>query len=272
MENPEKSFLKFAIIRKTEMISKRCCMKKIITAFCLFVSLLTGSAFADTLKLPGGEVLDFGDKVDVWTMEESFFNRPGNSLAGKEKNIVKSGTDLIPRSSSPVAAPQNIMDKMKIYQLRSYTPEAFHQAVAVSISLSETDRRVVMEKLLVRNHQKQEKMKIPGKEKNEGLRNFLKSKEWVAAEPLQSRLVSQGIKIYVTGKEGWKDKMSKTGQPYRIGFVKAVIDCNGCVLPVFAGGLIYPGEKETVYTLFISDQPSGAYFAPYIKKAAEGKK
>lgn len=270
MGNPEKPFLKFAIIRKTEMISKRCCMKKIITAFCLFVSLLTGSTFADTLKLPGGEVLDFGDKVDVWTMEESFFSRPGNSLAGKEKNIVKSGTDLIPRSSLG-AVPQNITDKMKIYQLRSYTPEAFHQAVAVSASLSGKDREV-MEKLLARNHQKQEKMKIPGKEKNEVLRNFLKSKEWVAAEPLQSRLASKGIKIYITGKEGWKDKISKTGRPYRIGFAKAAIDCNGCVLPVFAGGLIYPGEKETVYTLFISDQPSGAYFAPYIKKAAEGKK
>ncbi len=240
MENPEKSFLKFAIIRKTEMISKRCCMKKIITAFCLFVSLLTGSAFADTLKLPGGEVLDFG-------------------------------TDLIPGSSSLGAVPQNITDKMKIYQLRSYTPEAFHQAVAVSASLSGKDREV-MEKLLARNHQKQEKMKIPGKEKNEVLRNFLKSKEWVAAEPLQSRLASKGIKIYITGKEGWKDKISKTGRPYRIGFAKAAIECNGCVLPVFAGGLIYPGEKETVYTLFISDQPSGAYFAPYIKKAAEGKK
>ncbi len=246
-------------------------MKKIITAFCLFVSLLTGSAFADTLKLPGGEVLDFGDKVDVWTMEEFYFIRSGNSLAGKEKNIVKSGTDLIPRSSSPVAAPQNIMDKMKIYQLRSYTPEAFHQAVAVSASLSGKDR-VVMEKLLVRNHQKQEKMKIPGEEKNEVLRNFLKGKEWVAEEPLQSRLASKGIKIYVTDKKGWKDKISKTGRPYRIGFAKAAIDCNGFVLPVFAGGLIYPGEKETVYTLFISDQPSGAYFAPYIKKAAEGKK
>lgn len=271
MGNPEKSFLKFAIIRKTEMISKRCCMKKIITAFCLFVSLLTGSAFADTLKLPGGEVLDFGDKVDVWTMEEFYFIRSGNSLAGKEKNIVKSGTDLIPRSSSPVAAPQNIMDKMKIYQLRSYTPEAFHQAVAVSASLSGKDRET-LEKLLARNHEKQEKMKIQGEEKNEVLRNFLKSKEWLAAEPLQSRLASKGIKIYITGKEGWKDKISKTGRPYRIGFAKAAIACNGCVLPVFAGGLIYPGEKETVYTLFISDQPSGAYFAPYIKKAAEGKK
>ena len=246
-------------------------MKKIITAFCLFVSLLTGSAFADTLKLPGGEVLDFGDKVDVWTMEESFFNRPGNSLAGKEKNIVKSGTDLIPGSSSLGAVPQNITDKMKVYQLRSYTPEAFHQAVAVSASLSGKDR-VVMEKLLARNHQKQEKMKIPGEEKNEVLRNFLKGKEWVAEEPLQSRLASKGIKIYVTDKKGWKDKISKTGRPYRIGFAKAAIDCNGFVLPVFAGGLIYPGEKETVYTLFISDQPSGAYFAPYIKKAAEGKK
>ena len=272
MENPEKPFLKFAIIiRKTEMISKRCCMKKIITAFCLFVSLLTGSAFADTLKLPGGEVLDFGDKVDVWTMEESLFNRPGNSLAGKEKNIVKSGTDLIPGSSSFVTVPQNITDKMKVYQLRSYTPEAFHQAVAVSASLSGTDREV-MEKLLARNHQKQEKMKIPGEEKNEVLRNFLKSKEWVAAEPLQSRLASKGIKIYITGEGGWKDKISETGRPYRIGFAKAAIDCNGFVLPVFAGGLIYPGEKETVYTFFISDQPSGAYFAPYIKKAAEGKK
>lgn len=271
MGNPEKPFLKFAIIRKTEMISKRCCMKKIITAFCLFMSLLTGSAFADTLKLPGGEVLDFSDKVDVWTMEESFFSRPGNSLAGKEKNIVKSGTDLIPGSSSLVTVPQNITDKMKVYQLRSYTSEAFHQAVAVSASLSGTDREV-MEKLLARNHPKQEKMKIPGEEKNEVLRNFLKSKEWVAAEPLQSRLASKGIKIYITGKEGWKDKISKTGRPYRIGFAKAAIDCNGFVLPVFAGGLIYPGEKETVYTLFISDQPSGAYFAPYIKKAAEGKK
>lgn len=246
-------------------------MKKIITAFCLFMSLLTGSAFADTLKLPGGEVLDFGDKVDVWTMEESFFSRPGNSLDGKEKNIVKSGTDLIPGSSSLGAVPQNITDKMKVYQLRSYTPEAFHQAVAVSVSLSEKDRET-LEKLLARNHQKQEKMKVPGKEKNEVLRNFLKSKEWLAAEPLQSRLASKGIKIYITGKEGWKDKISKTGRPYRIGFAKAAIACNGCVLPVFAGGLIYPGEKETVYTLFISDQPSGAYFAPYIKKAAEGKK
>lgn len=271
MGNPEKPFLKFAIIGKTVMISKRCCMKKIITAFCLFVSLLTGSAFADTLKLPGGEVLDFGDKVDVWTMEESFFNRPGNSLAGKEKNIVKSGTDLIPGSSSLGAVPQNITDKMKIYQLRSYTTEAFHQAVAVSASLSGTDREV-MEKLLARNYEKQEKMKIPGEEKNEVLRNFLKGKEWVAEEPLQSRLASKGIKIYVTDKKGWKDKISKTGRPYRIGFAKAAIDCNGFVLPVFAGGLIYPGEKETVYTLFISDQPSGAYFAPYIKKAAEGKK
>lgn len=246
-------------------------MKKIITAFCLFVSLLTGSAFADTLKLPGGEVLDFGDKVDVWTMEESFFSRPGNSLGGKEKNIVKSGTDLSPGSSSLGAVPQNITDKMKVYQLRSYTPEAFHQAVAVSVSLSEKDRET-LEKLLARNHQKQEKMKKPGEEKNEVLRNFLKSKEWMAAEPLQSRLSSKGIKIYITGKEGWKDKISKTGRPYRIGFAKAAISCNGCVLPVFAGGLIYPGEKETVYTLFISDQSSGAYFAPYIKKAAEGKK
>lgn len=271
MGNPEKPFLKFAIIRKTEMISKRCCMKKIITAFCLFMSLLTGSAFADTLKLPGGEVLDFGDKVDVWTMEESFFSRPGNSLDGKEKNIVKSGTDLIPGSSSLVAVPQNITDKMKVYQLRSYTPEAFHQAVAVSASLSGKDRET-LEKLLARNHQKQEKMKIQGEEKNEVLRNFLKGKEWVAAEPLQSRLASKRIKIYITGKEGWKDKISKTGRPYRIGFAKAAIDCNGFVLPVFAGGLIYPGEKETVYMLFISDQPSGAYFAPYIKKAAEGKK
>ena len=271
MENPEKPFLKFAIIRKTVMISKRCCMKKIITAFCLFVSLLTGSAFADTLKLPGGEVLDFGDKVDVWTMEESFFSRPGNSLAGKEKNIVKSGTDLIPGSSSLVAVPQNITDKMKVYQLRSYTPEAFHQAVAVSASLSGKDRET-LEKLLARNYEKQEKMKIPGEEKNEVLRNFLKGKEWVAEEPLQSRLASKGIKIYITGKEGWKDKISKTGRPYRIGFAKAAIDYNGFVLPVFAGGLIYTGEKETVYTLFISDQPSGAYFAPYIKKAAEGKK
>lgn len=246
-------------------------MKKIITAFCLFVSLLTGSAFADTLKLPGGEVLDFGDKVDVWTMEESFFSRPGNSLAGKEKNIVKSGTDLIPGSSSLVAVPQNITDKMKVYQLRSYTPEAFHQAVAVSASLSGKDRET-LEKLLARNYEKQEKMKIPGEEKNEVLRNFLKGKEWVAEEPLQSRLASKGIKIYITGKEGWKDKISKTGRPYRIGFAKAAIDYNGFVLPVFAGGLIYTGEKETVYTLFISDQPSGAYFAPYIKKAAEGKK
>ena len=117
---------------------------------------------------------------------------------------------------------------MKVYQLRSYTPEAFHQAVAVSASLSGTDREV-MEKLLARNYEKQEKMKKPGKEKNEGLRNFLKSKEWVAAEPLQSRLASKGIKIYITGKEGWKDKISETGRPYRIGFAKAALACNGCV-------------------------------------------
>lgn len=42
--------------------------------------------------------------------------------------------------------------------------------------------------------------------------------------------------------------------------------------PLFAEGLILEDGDSTTYTLFAGDQKSGAYFVPYVEKAAREMK
>ena len=175
------------------------------------------------------------------------------------------------------------LGELRVYQLRANTPEAFYESFVLSFSVDH---------------------KNPGKEKN-GLSLFVKlmgkemtgtagstavkqeaadkknaaipfaGKMWKEAEigePYKQFLGKKGIRLYVSGETRWKEKKSRGGKVYRLAKVKAGLYTGGCLIPFFAEGLILEDGDSTTYTLFASDQKSGAYFVPYVEKAAREMK
>ena len=97
-------------------------------------------------------------------------------------------------------------------------------------------------------------------------------KEAEIGEPYKQFLEKKGIRLYVSGETRWKEKKSRGGKAYRLAKVKAGLYTGGCLIPFFAEGLILEDGDSTTYTLFAGDQKSGAYFAPYVEKAAREMK
>ena len=289
---------------------------KTICAALGMAALLTFSASADTLTLPKGHVLDFGDTVDVLDGRQTYFGKQMKNWAEHEAvekeskpqaaviGIIGGGggpTPVFPLlpvggADSPTSvyltsklAPHvsrlaaEALGELRVYQLRANTPEAFYESFVLSFSVDH---------------------KNPGKEKN-GLSPFVKllgkemtgtagstaakkgaadkknavipfaGKMWKEAEigePYKQFLGKKGIRLYVSGEARWKEKKSRGGKVYRLAKVKAGLYTGGCLIPFFAEGLILEDGDSTTYTLFASDQKSGAYFAPYVEKAAREMK
>ena len=196
---------------------------------------------------------------------------------------------LTARHLTPKLAPHvsrlaaEALGELRVYQLRANTPEAFYESLVLSFSVDH---------------------KNPGKEKN-GLLPFVKlmgkemtdtagstaakqeaadkknavipfaGKMWKEAEigePYKQFLGKKGIRLYVSSETRWKEKKSRGGKVYRLAKVKAGLYAGGCLIPFFAEGLILEDDDSTTYTLFAGDQKSGAYFVPYVEKAAQEMK
>lgn len=273
---------------------------KTICAALGMAALLTFSASADTLTLPKGQVLDFGDTVDVLDGSQTYFGKQMKDWAEHEKvektSKRQAAAGIIGSVDSPAAVyleskltpdvsrlAAKAWEELRIYQLRANTPEAFYESLVLSFSVDH---------------------KNPEKEKN-GLSPFVKlmgkemtgtagstaakqaasdkknaaipfaGKMWKEAEigePYKQFLGKKGIRLYVSGEARWKEKKSRGGKVYRLAKVKAGLYTGGCLIPFFAEGLILEDGDSTTYTLFASDQKSGAYFAPYVEKAAREMK
>lgn len=274
---------------------------KTICAALGMAALLTFSASADTLTLPKGQVLDFGDAVDVLDGSQTYFGKQMKDWAEHEKVEKTSkrqavAIGIIGGADSPTSvyltsklAPDvsrlaaEALGELRVYQLRANTPEAFYESFVLSFSVDH---------------------KNPGKEKN-GLLPFVKlmgkemagtagstaayhaatdkknaviplaGKMWKEAEIGESYkqfLEKRGIRLYVRGEPRWKEKKSRGGKAYRLAKVKAGLYTGGCLIPFFAEGLILEDDDSTTYTLFAGDQKSGAYFVPYVEKAAREMK
>lgn len=274
---------------------------KTICAALGMAALLTLSASADTLTLPKGHVLDFGDTVDVLDGRQTYFGKQMKDWAEheaveKESKPQAAAIGIIGGADGPTSvyltsklAPDvsrlaaEALGELRVYQLRANTPEAFYESFVLSFSVDH---------------------KNPGKEKN-GLSLFVKlmgkemtgtagstavkqeaadkknaaipfaGKMWKEAEigePYKQFLGKKGIRLYVSGETRWKEKKSRGGKVYRLAKVKAGLYTGGCLIPFFAEGLILEDGDSTTYTLFASDQKSGAYFVPYVEKAAREMK
>lgn len=275
-------------------------MKTICAALGMAV-LLTFSASADTLTLPKGHVLDFGDTVDILDGRQTYFGKQMKDWAEheaveKESKPQAAAIGVIGGADGPTSvyltsklAPDvsrlaaEALGELRVYQLRANTPEAFYESFVLSFSVDH---------------------KNPGKEKN-GLSLFVKlmgkemtgtagstaakqeaadkknaviplaGKMWKEAEIGESYkqfLKKRGIRLYVSGEPRWKEKKSRGGKAYRLAKVKAGLYTGGCLIPFFAEGLILEDDDSTTYTLFAGDQKSGAYFVPYVEKAAREMK
>ena len=274
---------------------------KTICAALGMAALLTLSASADTLTLPKGHVLDFGDTVDVLDGRQTYFGKQMKNWAEheaveKESKPQAAAIGIIGGADGPAAvyltsklAPHvsrlaaEALGELRVYQLRANTPEAFYESFVLSFFVDH---------------------KNPEKEKN-GLSPFVKlmgkemtgtagstaakqeaadkknaaipfaGKMWKEAEigePYKQFLEKKGIRLYVSGETRWKEKKSRGGKAYRLAKVKAGLYTGGCLIPFFAEGLILEDGDSTTYTLFAGDQKSGAYFAPYVEKAAREMK
>lgn len=274
---------------------------KTICAALGMAALLTFSASADTLTLPKGQVLDFGDTVDVLDGSQTYFGKQMKDWAEHEKVEKTSkrqaaAIGVIGGADSPTSvyltsklAPDvsrlaaEALGELRVYQLRANTPEAFYESFVLSFSVDH---------------------KNPGKEKN-GLLPFVKlmgkemtdtagstaakqeaadkknavipfaGKMWKEAEigePYKQFLGKKGIRLYVSSETHWKEKKSRGGKVYRLAKAKAGLYTGGCLIPFFAEGLILEDGDSTTYTLFTGDQKSGAYFVPYVEKAAQEMK
>lgn len=273
---------------------------KTICAALGMAALLTFSASADTLTLPKGHVLDFGDTVDVLDGSQTYFGKQMKDWAEHEKvektSKRQAAIGIIGGADGPTSvyltsklAPHvsrlaaEALEELRVYQLRANTPEAFYESFVLSFSVDHKNPEKEKDSLLPF-------VKLMGKEmtgtagstaakqaasdkKNAAIPFAGKMwKEAEIGEPYKQFLGKKGIRLYVSSKTRWKEKKSRGGKAYRLAKVKAGLYTGGCLIPFFAEGLILEDGNSTTYTLFAGDQKSGAYFAPYVEKAAREMK
>ena len=273
---------------------------KTICAALGMAALLTFSASADTLTLPKGQVLDFGDTVDVLDGSQTYFGKQMKDWAEHEKvektSKRQAAAGIIGSVDSPAAVyleskltpdvsrlAAKAWEELRIYQLRANTPEAFYESLVLSFSVDHKNSGKEKNGLLPF-------VKLMGKEMTDTAGSTaakqetadkknavipLAGKMWKEAEigePYKQFLEKRGIRLYVSGETRWKEKKSRGGKAYRLAKVKAGLYTGGCLIPFFAEGLILEDGDSTTYTLFAGDQKSGAYFAPYVEKAAREMK
>lgn len=274
---------------------------KTICAALGMAALLTFSASADTLTLPKGNVLDFGDTVDVLDGRQTYFGKQMKNWAEheaveKESKPQAAAIGIIGGADGPTSvyltsklAPHvsrlaaEALGELRVYQLRANTTEAFYESLVFSFSVDHKNSEKEKNGLLPF-------VKLMGKEMTDTAGSTAAKQEaadkknavipfagkmWKEAEigePYKQFLGKKGIRLYVSGEARWKEKKSRGGKAYRLAKVKAGLYTGGCLIPFFAEGLILEDGDSTTYTLFASDQKSGAYFAPYVEKAAREMK
>lgn len=274
---------------------------KTICAALGMAALLTFSASADTLTLPKGNVLDFGDTVDVLDGRQTYFGKQMKNWAEheaveKESKPQAAAIGIIGSADGPTSvyltsklAPHvsrlaaEALGELRVYQLRANTTEAFYESLVFSFSVDHKNSEKEKNGLLPF-------VKLMGKEMTDTAGSTAAKQEaadkknavipfagkmWKEAEigePYKQFLGKKGIRLYVSGEARWKEKKSRGGKAYRLAKVKAGLYTGGCLIPFFAEGLILEDGDSTTYTLFAGDQKSGAYFAPYVEKAAREMK
>lgn len=238
-------------------------MKKGIVAVIAAAGVLLGSmtASADTLPLPQGETLDLGAAVSVYDGQESFFGTKlyewlsdKDSSSALEKAITK--WEFYPKEDTrrPRELAMVLMELLKgtkLFQIRTEMADTYYQEFVISVPVSDKNKLAVMDLSAAAKPVKESK----GKE---------------LTRMYEEKLPLLAKQFELTSHTDWKEGFTKSGHSYRFGEARVALVKEGFTLPLALTGYITRNDEGTVYTIFIGDQSSAAYFAPIVKKAIEG--
>lgn len=201
-----------------------------------------GTARADNLILPSGEVLPLGQAA-VWQGSRSYFaDRVGAVLAdptlpeAMAADLLQYGIygpgekDEAARTSATILS---LLQACRAYQIRSVTSDTMHAAYVLSFPT--------------------EGIALPG-----GMTQGAAHRE--ANAPAGAAVPGQGT---ASGR-------SKRGISYSMAWMRIAPEINGYVVPLWVCTLetAREGQAPTV-TLIVTNQASGAHFQPLLVKAAE---
>lgn len=230
-------------------------MKKIIASVLLLSSLITGTVVkADKLTLPKGEELDLGEKIGVYDSRDSFFGKmikeelPKKETKEKIKESLvytQAGKKYDKETNEEIDALIKILEKTRIYQLRSDTKEAYYQGIVTSV--------------YVTNAEKAQITKL--------LKKFEKSKK---ERDVIGTLIETYIKNIPFDIKTSETKKSKKGTKYIEKEEKIKIEEAQFLEPLYKYTIIIKDLDGETYTQLRADQVSGKYLKPFISDTLKG--
>lgn len=232
-------------------------MKKHWMGAVLAAALLAGgTAGADDLTLPTGEVLPFGSRVAVWQGRDSYFADKVDAVLADPslvdavaKDYVQAGVygqNETAEARRMAEAAVGILRESRAYQLRSTSGNTMYTAYVLSLP-----------------------MKLPLTETdilrwNEWVKSF-GEKKGVSPEQLAA------LAVEMMDNAVRKNGTSAGGDAYQLAYTQMTPAAYDYAVPLWLcviGTTKKDGNNLTV-TVLLADQASGRYFTPLVEKAVE---
>ena len=238
-------------------------MKKTTAALAVMAALLVGNpSYADDLPLPGGHVLPLGRQVTVKRGEDSYFAKPvARMLSDPEikKQLGKTfdSMELFPvepgKSSEELAEiTWKLMRKGRFYQLTTEKPDAYHQALAFSATISREDWLKINETQAILH--KKDPEKYPAAETEKDFRKaFLNSLAKEAEE-----------------KKERKESVLPNGDSCVMISLYSDREQEGYRYPCYGFIVGIANDKEAGLMIIFTNQVTGRIMEPVLKKGMEG--
>lgn len=216
----------------------------------------SGTVRADDWTLPGGEILPLGRNVTVWEGKNSY-------LAPKVDEMLKSpelsgkiaeelirlgvyGKDEKKAAQKTAEAAAAMLRESRVYQLRGVQGTTLYTACALSLPME----LPLTEEETARWKAWAEKAKTPLKGHGE------------LAESIHALSEAAGLAEQESGR-------SKGGVSYTVSHVYAAPEIKGYAIPFYAFALGTTKDSRLTLTVVLTDQASGAYFEPFLKRGVE---
>ena len=238
-------------------------MKKTAAALAVMAALLVGNpSYADDLPLPGGHVLPLGRQVTVKRGEDSYFAEPVARIFSDpqiKKQLEKTfdSMDLFPvgsgeNSEELAEITWKLMQKGRFYQIKTEKPDAYHQALVFSATISREDWLKINETQEILH--KKDPEKYPAAETEKDFRKaFLNSlaKEDEEKKERKEIVLPNGDSCVMISLYSDREQ-----EGYRY-------PCCGFIVGI-------ANDKEAGLTIIFTNQVTGRVMEPVLKKGMEG--
>lgn len=238
-------------------------MKKTTAALAIMAALLVGNpSYADDLPLPGGHVLPLGRQVTVKRGEDSYFAKPVARMLSDPEIKKQLGKTFDSMNLFPVEPGENseelaeitwkLMRKGRFYQLTTEKPDAYHQALSFSATISREDWLKINETQEIL-HKKDPEKYPPAETEKDFRKAFLNSLAKEAEE-----------------KKERKESVLPNGDSCVMISLYSDREQEGYRYPCYGFIVGIANDKEAGLTIIFTNQVTGRVMEPVLKKGMEG--